>query len=117
VLTNRPAEWSSATWSAAHVAAVIVLSVASLTSAYAGGVIDLSCVAASKSFNCVAQWATAGDPYVRAVPEALGEVQRAQATARDHKWVTHCHPVVEHDTYGVARYQYSAPDCEYGSTE
>ncbi len=62
----------------------------------------------------MAQWAVPGDPYVRTVPEALGEAERAQATARDHKWLAHCHPVIEHDIYGVARYQYAAAGCEYG---
>ncbi len=114
MLTNRPAERSSASWSLAHIGAAIILSVITLTSAHAGSVIDLSCVGGARSFNCVAQIATAGDPYIRVVPEALGEVQKAQATARDRKWVARCHPVAERDTYGVARYHYSAPGCEFG---
>lgn len=114
MLTNRATEKSSASWPVTQVGAAIILWVTTLTSAHAGGVADLSCVGGARSFNCAAQWATAGDPYVRTVPDALGEAERAQAAARDHKWMMRCHPVVERDNYGVARYQYSAPGCEYG---
>jgi hypothetical protein len=85
-----------------------------LRSAEAGGVVNLNCLAGARSFNCVAQYATAGDPYVRTVPEALGDSEKARVAARDRKWVTHCRPVIEYDRYGVARYQYAAPGCEYG---
>jgi hypothetical protein len=114
VLTNRPAEWSSASWSLAPIGAAMLLSVVTVTSARAGSVINLSCVGAGSGLNCVAQVATAGDPYIRVVPEALGEVQKAQVAARDRKWVARCHPVAERDAYGVARYHYSAPGCEFG---
>jgi hypothetical protein len=60
------------------------------------------------------QWAVPGDPNIRIVPEALGDEERAQASARDHRWLAHCKPVVGHDVYGVAHYQYAAPGCEYG---
>ena len=92
----------------------MLLSVVTVTSAQAGSVINLSCVGAGRSFNCVAQVATAGDPYIRVAPEALGELQKAQVAARDRKWVARCHPVAERDTYGVARYHYSAPGREFG---
>ncbi len=114
MLTSRLAEAPSASWSAARVGAAIILSVMTLTSAYAGSVIDLSCVGAAMNFNCVAQWATAGDPYIRQVPEALGEAEKARVLARDHKWLARCRPVVERDSYGVGRYHYSAPGCEFG---
>jgi len=112
VLTNRPAE-KSASWSFAHFGATLVLSVVALTQAHAG-VADLSCVRGARSFNCAAQWATSGDPYVRAVPEVFGEAQKAQAAAREQKWIKRCQPVVARDGYGVARYHYSAPGCEFG---
>ena len=114
MLTRHPAERSSALWSAARAGAALLLSVVTLTSAYAGSVFDLSCVAGTRSFNCVAQMATAGDPYVRVVPEALGEGQKSQLAARDRKWLARCHPVAERDSYGVARYHYAASGCEYG---
>jgi hypothetical protein len=114
VLTSHPAETSSASWSVARLGAALSLSVVTLTSSYAGTVVDLSCIGGAKSFNCVAQMATAGDPYVRVVPQVLGEAQKSQLAARDRKWVAHCHPVAERDSYGVARYRYAAAGCEYG---
>ena len=114
MLTNSPAEKSSTSRSIALAGAAMVLSVLTLTSAHAGGVAVFGCVGGARSFNCAGQWGIARDPYVRAVPEALGEAEKAQAVARDRKWLTHCHPVVERDYFGVARYQYSAPGCEYG---
>ncbi len=114
MLTNRRAERASVSWSVALVGTVIVLSVITAKSAHAGGVAELSCVRGAKSLNCAAQWGTAGDPYVRSVPDALGEAERAQATARDQKWLARCRPIVERDGYGVARYLYSSPGCEYG---
>jgi hypothetical protein len=114
VFTNRTAEKSSASLSVARVGAGMILTVLTMTSAYAGSIINLSCVGGAGSLNCVAQMATAGDPYLRVVPEALGETQKAQLAARDRKWVAQCHPVVERDMYGVARYRYSTPGCEFG---
>ena len=114
MLTNRPAKAFSAPRAAASVGAAIVLSLIAFTSASAGTVVDLSCVGPAKSFNCAAQWGTAGDPYVRQVPEALGEAEKARLATRDQKWLAHCRPVIERDRYGVARYHYAAPGCEFG---
>lgn len=108
------AEPRSASWLIAKVGAAAVLSAVTLRSASAASVIDLSCVVGAHNFNCAAQMATGGDPYLRAVPEPIGERQKAQIAARDRKWVARCHPVVERDGYGVARYHYAAPGCEYG---
>ena len=114
MLTSLAAGKSSAFWPVAHAGAAAILSVVTLTSANAGGVVNLSCVRGARSFNCAAQWAVPGDPYVRTVPDILGGVERGQAAARDRKWFAHCRPVVERDNYGVARYQYSERGCEYG---
>ena len=114
MLTNRPAKAFSAQRAAASVGAAIVLSLIAFTSANAGTVVDLSCVGPAKSFNCAAQWGTAGDPYIRQVPETLGEAEKARLATRDHKWLAHCRPVIERDRYGVARYHYVAPGCEFG---
>jgi hypothetical protein len=115
VLTSRRAETPSASPRAAHVAAAAILSVITFTSAYAGGIINLNCVGGGKSLNCVAQWATAaGDPNIRAIPETLGDAEKAYATARDHQWLARCRPVIERDGYGVPRYRYSAQGCEFG---
>lgn len=114
MLTSHRAETSSAAGSAAQVGAAIILSIITVTSAHAGGIVDLNCVGGGRSFNCVAQWATPGDPNIRVVPDALGEAEKTHATALDRKWLARCRPVIEHDGYGVARYHYSAPGCEFG---
>jgi hypothetical protein len=114
VLTSHGAGAPLPLWSAAPVGAAIVLLITISTSADAGGIVDLNCLGGARSFNCVAQWATPGDPYIRIVPEALGEAEKAHATAQDRKWLTRCRPVIEHDRFGVARYHYSAPGCEFG---
>lgn len=113
MLTNRPAGKSSACWSLARLGAAIGLSAATLTSAYAGAGM-LSCVGGARSLNCAAQWGPAGDPHVRAVPRGLGEAEKVQSAMRERRWLIHCHPVIERDAYGVARYYYAAPGCEYG---
>ncbi len=114
MLTNRPAEASLASRAAAPISAAIVMSLIAFTSAYAGTVVDLSCIGPARSFNCAAQWGTAGDPYVRQVPQALGDAEQARLAARDHKWLARCRPVIERDRYGVARYYYAAAGCQFG---
>jgi len=113
VLTNRPAAKALAR-SFARVGVVIGLSATTLASADAAGVRGFSCVGGFGNFNCVARWAFPGDPYIRPVPEPLGEAEKAQAATRERRWLIHCHPVIARDAYGVARYRYAAPGCEYG---
>jgi hypothetical protein len=113
VLTNRVV---AASWSSAFVraAAVSLISAAMLTSASATGVSVFGCAGGWRGFNCAEQWGIAGHPYIRAVPEPISQAEKAQAAARERRWLTRCNPTVERDAYGVARYQYAAPGCEYG---
>jgi hypothetical protein len=98
-----------ASGSAAHVGAAIILSVMTWTSTYAGGVSETTCLGTWQDFNCVTRWGPPGDPSVRLVPE-----RREANKARDRRWLARCRPVIEYDHYGVARYHYSAPGCEFG---
>jgi len=97
-----------------QVGTAIVLSVVTLTAAYAGNIAGQSCVGTSSSFNCVDHSATSGDPYVRIVPDAVSEGEKAQMMERDHRWLARCRPLVQRDSYGVARYYYASPGCEFG---
>jgi hypothetical protein len=99
VLTNRPAEKSSASRRFVRGGVAIVASAMTLTSVYAGGVGNMSCVGGPGSVNCVGQWGPGGDPVV---PQALGDEERAQAAVRERKWLAQCQPVVRRDPYGVA---------------
>ena len=84
------------------------------TSAYGGGIGTLNCVGGRGSFGCVGQWGPSSDPSVRTVPKAHGYEEKAQAAARERKWLAQCQPAIRRDPDGVARYQYAARGCEYG---
>jgi hypothetical protein len=94
--------------------AVSLISAVMLTSANATGVDMFGCVGGWRGFNCAEQSGVAGHPYIRTVPEPIGQGEKAQAAGRERRWLIRCHPMVERDEYGVARYQYVAPGCEYG---
>jgi hypothetical protein len=114
VLTNRPADKSVAVSRLVRGGAAILLSAMTLTTVYAGGVGNLSCVGGAGGVNCVGQWGPGGDPNVRAVPKPLDDEDKAQAAARERKWLAQCQPLLRRDPYGVARYIYAARGCEYG---
>ena len=65
------------------------------------------------TFNCVTRWGTYGDPYVRDVPQP-SDADKARAMARDKRWADRCRPYIAQDRYGVARYHYALPGCEFG---
>ncbi len=114
MLTNRLAKAASALRPAAQLAAAIVLSVVVCATARASNVAAESCIGSAQSFNCVDSWTTSGDPFVRIVPDALSEAERAELAERDHRWLARCRPLVQRDRYGVARYYYAEPGCEFG---
>jgi hypothetical protein len=91
------------------VALVVVVTVAHADSVAVGG-----CIGGQETLNCAVRWGEAGDPYVRTVPPPVTQEDRALATEREHKWEQRCRPVVAQDRYGVARYRYAAPGCEFG---
>jgi len=72
------------------------------------------CIGGWFTFNCVTRWGEAGDPYVRDVPQPSSAADRARALERDKRWVDRCRPFISQDRYGVARYHYAQPGCEYG---
>ncbi len=124
MLTNHGTEAVSASWSAACVGAAMIASVMgsvlAATSAHAGdttaGTSETSCLGGWTDFNCVTRWGPGGDPYVRTVPQAVG-AEKARVSARERPWLARCRPVMTHDSYGVARYHYAAPGCEFGVGE
>jgi hypothetical protein len=125
MITSRHAETVSVTKPAARAGAAIMVSVVAVVTvvpwttargqdAHTAGISDTSCVGGWTNFNCVTRWGRAGDPYVRLVPKPVDEAEKARLVARDRKWLARCNPIVERDRYGVARYRYSAPGCEFG---
>jgi hypothetical protein len=97
-------------------AGVVALSLlgAPVTSAEAGGIVAGTCVRSLGSLSCVARWGEAGDPYIRGVPGPRNAQEEAEFVERDRKWVARCRPVIRQDQYGVGRYYYAAPGCEFG---
>ncbi len=75
------------------------------------------CVGGRHSFVCINDWERANDPFVRHVPHRDDPAARARAIARDRRWVDRCRPVTRPDRYGVARYYYAMPGCEFGVGE
>ena len=112
VSASRRAE--AASRATVRIGAALVLSILAQTSADAASVSNSSCAGRWTGFNCAALSEEADNPYIRLVPEPLGDNERAQFAQRDRKWVDHCHPVVQYDRYGVARYRYAAKGCEFG---
>jgi hypothetical protein len=115
VLTFRCARVAS--WLAARLGVAATLSVMTWTSVYADGRAVGGCVGSGASLNCVVRWDDAGDPFVRLVPQPTDEVEKTHAAERDRKWEERCRPLIAQDRYGVPRYQYAAPGCEFGVIE
>jgi hypothetical protein len=114
VLTFRCARVALLSRWAARIGAVLTLSLTTLIAARADTLIVGGCVWSRGGANCVMRSGPPGDPYVRTVPRADTEAERARATERDQKWLDRCRPVISQDAYGVPRYHYSAKGCEFG---
>lgn len=106
----------SASIGAAFVLAVIA-STARLHAAQAQEIESGGCIGSWKSFNCVTRWAPEGNPFVRLVPPPADATEDARTKERERRWVDRCRPVIMQDRYGVARYHYAMPGCEFGVGE
>jgi hypothetical protein len=51
------------------------------------------------------------------VPPPEDEAEKERAMARDRRWMERCRPIIAQDRYGVPRYHYAAPGCEFGVIE
>jgi hypothetical protein len=67
---------------------------------------------------CDERWAKAvsGLPRIIQVPAPRTE-DTEERDQHARKWRARCRPVIEQDQYGVGRYYYAAPGCEFGKTE
>lgn len=73
------------------------------------------CVGSWDTFNCVWRWGANRDPYVRQIPEPASDADKGISTEREHRWEQRCRPQIAVDRYGVGRYVYSEPGCEFGA--
>jgi hypothetical protein len=116
VITFSSARGVLASRYAVRLGAAAALSVIGFTAACADELNVWGCVGSWYAVNCVARSGFASDPYVRIVP-APNKDEKDQAAERDQRWEARCRPVIVQDRYGVPRYRYSAPGCEYGVVE
>jgi len=123
VLTFRCAEmiFGSPRLRALAVTVAIIAAALAWRPAHAAGVAVGGCIGwhgyFDSSFNCVVRWGEPTNPYVRLVPSPLGEAEARRAAARDRQWEQRCRPAIFQDMYGVPRYRYAAPGCEFGIIE
>jgi hypothetical protein len=94
--------------------ALLLLLAAAIEPVLAGGAGALTCFRTRGSVSCVAQWGASRDPHIRQIPGARDAEEDAAIAEREKRWVARCRPVVRQDQYGVGRYHYAAPGCEYG---
>jgi hypothetical protein len=121
VLTLRCARTilRSAVWPArlaACIGTVAALFALNASSAHADGMAVGGCVGSRFSITCVTRWGAYSDPYIRLVRPQT-EAEKTLSADRDRKWQARCHPAVFQDHYGVPRYEYAAPGCEFGVVE
>ena len=57
------------------------------------------------------------DTHLRPVRGFATEEEAKESVLRDRKWMAFCKPVVFTDHYGVSRYSYAQPGCEFGRSE
>jgi len=109
--------------------AVMVTAIASLhgTPAQAGSVYSTHCsgtfgygwggVGGYGNGGCVDFEGELVNPYVIEIPQPRSEKEIADSAARERLWQARCRPTIRQDQYGVRRYHYAAPGCEYGKYE
>lgn len=99
-------------------AAAIAAAVLPSSAQGAGGTITSSCSGPWSMRNCVLQWREGvRDPHIVHAAGPRNEIEAREAEARDRKWLARCRPVIRTDRYGVGRYHYAKPGCEFGQTE
>ena len=120
VLTFSCAKTISALRPAARIgaaAAISVMTLAVTNPARATTISTGGCIGSWTTYSCVTRYGEAQDPFVRTVPQPRDDAERSRAAERERRWLGRCHPVITQDRYGVARYRYSSPGCEFGVGE
>lgn len=112
-LAETVASWPGMLFGAAAVLSVAVFGMTA-SAAHADGMALGGCIGGTGSLNCVVRWGEAGDPFIRVVPPPLNDTERTRAAERDRKWEERCRPTIAQDRFGVARYHYAAPGCDFG---
>ncbi len=82
-----------------------------------GTVVD-SCVHSRGSTHCIQRYRERdGDKGgVQSLRERDDDAL-SESRERERQWVSRCQPALRHDRFGVGRYMYAAPGCEYGRSQ
>jgi hypothetical protein len=90
------------------------------SSGYAGGNSHQSGSGSSSgdsSDSCVEIRRELTNPYVIHIQGPQTPQDVAEATEQDRLWQARCRPTVQQDMFGINRYAYAAPGCEYGKNK
>ena len=105
--------FSPSTWLAAP--ALVALSMLAMpTRSEANGVGTINCHRSFSGGGCVFTYRRGRfNPHLIHVPRVRSDDEDV-IKARDRRWEERCTPVIRQDRYGMPRYSYGAPGCEYG---
>src|SRR5262245_48622710 len=81
-----------------------------LSPAWADGVRSTNCVFIRGMLSCSTKW----QRWESKEPAPPTEQELAEMRERERIWTARCKPVIQQDGYGVPRYTYAAPGCEFG---
>jgi hypothetical protein len=106
--------FSPIAWLAALALLALSMLAAPARSEPGGHTYTLDCSGSRYGRSCVATSRRGrSHPNVINAPALAGD-DIAAAEARDRRWVERCRPVIRQDHFGMPRYSYSAPGCEFG---
>ena len=81
----------------------------------ADGVDTMNCYGTRNMRSCVATYRSGRfNPQCDQRAGAAKPEEREAAEARDRRWVERCRPLIRQDRFGMPRYSYGAPGCEFG---
>jgi hypothetical protein len=74
-----------------------------------------SCIFSGGAVHCAKQYryGDRGNNGIQSLKEP-DQQDMAESREREARWAARCKPQLRHDRYGVNRYVYAAPGCEYG---
>ena len=107
--------FSPLAWLAALAVLALSMLAAPARSEPGDGTYTWDCFGSRYSRSCVSIFRGGRtNPHVINVPGPTSTDEIAAAEARDRRWFERCSPVVRQDRYGMPRYTYSVPGCEFG---
>lgn len=107
--------FSLVAWLAALALLALSMTAARAESGDGDGVYTTNCFGSRNMESCISTFRSGRlNPHVIAVPGPAAANELSAAEARDRRWAERCRPVIRQDRYGMPRYSYDMPGCEYG---